>query len=194
MAKTVQRVLALSLALIFFLTAFALSFFVIWQMYSNSKNSSSNQTASKQTCITTSLPEQSTLPAPEAYTSSPGTQLQITDISPGTGAAAKAGSCLVVKYYGTLAASSTMFDENFDKQTALEFQLGKGQVIKGWDQGLVGLQIGGTRRLVIPSALGYGAAGACKTYDTTNPQKCTAYGIPPNADLVFVVKLLRIQS
>jgi FKBP-type peptidyl-prolyl cis-trans isomerase len=84
-----------------------------------------------------------------------------------------------MKYYGTLAADGTLFDENYTKPSGFAFTLGSGQVIKGWDQGLVGMKVGGERRLVIPAALGYGEAGS--------PPK-----IPANADLVFVVKLLRI--
>ena len=61
-----------------------------------------------------------------------------------------------MKYYGTLASDGTMFDENFTKKTLFQFQLGQGQVIPGWDQGLVGMKVGETRRLVIPSSLAYG--------------------------------------
>ena len=85
-----------------------------------------------------------------------------------------------MKYYGTLAADGTLFDENFTKDTAFTFALGSGQVIQGWDKGLEGVKVGGTRRLVIPSNLAYGEAGQG--------------AIPANADLVFVVKLLRIQK
>ncbi len=108
------------------------------------------------------------------------TELQSTDLTPGTGEAAKAGDTLVMKYYGTLAADGTLFDENFTKDTAFTFALGSGQVIQGWDKGLEGVKVGGTRRLVIPSNLAYGEAGQG--------------AIPANADLVFVVKLLRIQK
>jgi len=86
-----------------------------------------------------------------------------------------------MKYYGTLASDGTMFDENYTKPEGFAFRLGSGQVIKGWDQGLGGMKVGGERRLVIPAALGYGEAGS--------PPK-----IPANADLVFVVKLERIQK
>ena len=95
--------------------------------------------------------------------------------------AAKVGDCLVVKYYGTLASNGTKFDEDFTDTTALAFTLGQGQVIPGWDQGLVGMKVGGTRRLAIPAAQAYGS------------QSPTA-AIPANSDLVFVVKLLRIQK
>jgi peptidylprolyl isomerase len=84
-----------------------------------------------------------------------------------------------MKYYGTLASSGKVFDENYDKSTALQLQLGKGQVIPGWDQGLVGMKAGGVRRLVIPAELAYGATGQGD--------------IPANATLVFLVKLVAIK-
>jgi FKBP-type peptidyl-prolyl cis-trans isomerase len=106
--------------------------------------------------------------------------LQITDLQKGSGPATKDGDCLVVKYYGTLVSNGTEFDENFSKPTAFAFLLGQGQVIKGWDVGMVGMKAGGTRRLVLPAALAYGS-------QSPSP------AIPANSDLVFVVKLLRIQ-
>lgn len=113
------------------------------------------------------------------------TALQTTDLEAGDGTAAKNGDCLVMKYQGNLATDGTVFDQNFDKSTALQFVLGSSdpqqQVIQGWEQGLVGMKVGGTRRLEIPSALGYGAGGMGST-------------IPPNADLVFTVKLEKIKK
>jgi FKBP-type peptidyl-prolyl cis-trans isomerase len=106
--------------------------------------------------------------------------LQSTDLQEGNGKAAKNGDCLVMKYYGTLASNGNKFDENFTKPEGFKFQLGAGQVIKGWDQGLQGIKVGGTRRLVLPSDLAYGSRGAGST-------------IPPNSDLVFVVKLESIK-
>ena len=85
-----------------------------------------------------------------------------------------------MKYYGTLASDGTLFDENYTKDTSFSFKLGAGQVIQGWDKGLLGMKVGGERRLVIPSELAYGESGQG--------------AIPANADLVFVVKLLRIQK
>jgi len=76
-------------------------------------------------------------------------------------------------------STGAKFDENFTQPTGFEFIVGNGNVIPGWDQGLLGMKAGGTRRLVIPSQLAYGSTGSGST-------------IPPNSDLVFVVKLLRI--
>ncbi len=145
---------------------------------SSNNNNTTNQT-SQQTCADSQTEQQ--LPVPEVYKpTEPVTSLQSTDLTVGTGATAKSGDCLVMKYYGTLASDGTKFDENFTDTTAFAFTLGQGQVITGWDQGLVGMKVGGTRRLVIPAADGYGAQAQGS--------------IPANSDLVFVVKLLRIQK
>ncbi len=121
------------------------------------------------------------LPVPEVYKPEGDvTELQTTDLTEGTGDAAKSGDTVVMKYYGTLASDGTVFDENYTKDTAYTLKLGNGEVISGWDQGLVGMKAGGVRRLVIPSDLAYGEAGRGS--------------IPANADLVFAVKLVRIQK
>jgi FKBP-type peptidyl-prolyl cis-trans isomerase len=86
-----------------------------------------------------------------------------------------------MKYYGTLATTGVKFDENYTEATAFAFTLGGGQVIEGWDKGLVGMKVGGTRRLVIPAAQAYGS-------------QSPSAAIPANSDLVFEVKLLRIQK
>ncbi len=159
-------------AAVFLVTASALTIGVIVDMVKQSNKPKPVVCAAKDTEETLTSPE---VFKPEAA----ATEIQKTDLKPGDGAAAKVGDCLVMKYYGTLAADGTLFDENYTKPSGFAFTLGSGQVIKGWDQGLVGMKVGGERRLVIPAALGYGEAGS--------PPK-----IPANADLVFVVKLLRI--
>ena len=83
-------------------------------------------------------------------------QLVIEDIRVGTGAEAKAGQKVSVHYVGTLA-DGKKFDSSRDRGRPFEFALGAGQVIKGWDQGVAGMKIGGLRKLTIPPALGYGA-------------------------------------
>ncbi len=106
-----------------------------------------------------------------------GEGLQITDVVVGTGPEARSGQTVAVHYTGTLA-DGTKFDSSKDRGQPFSFTLGTGQVIKGWDQGIVGMKVGGTRTLVIPPALGYGDRG-------TGP-------IPPNATLNFEVELLAI--
>lgn len=134
--------------------------------------------AAAQTCADNQT--EAALPLPEIFKpTGPVTNLQITDLQPGSGPAAKVGDCLIVKYYGTLASNGIKFDENFSTTQAFAFKLGQGQVIPGWDQGLVGMKAGGVRRLVVPAKLAYGGQAQGS--------------IPANSDLVFVVKLLRIQ-
>lgn len=177
MARLRERVFAGFGALLFLGSACALTIYVIIQSNSSS-NASSNQTA-QQACADTST--EAALTAPTSYVpASPVASLQVTDLSVGTGAAAKSGDCLIVKYYGTLASSGKEFDQDYTDTSGFAFTLGKGEVISGWDQGLVGMKVGGTRRLVIPAALAYGS-------------QSPSAAIPANSDLVFVVKLLRIQ-
>jgi FKBP-type peptidyl-prolyl cis-trans isomerase len=105
--------------------------------------------------------------------------LQYEDLSEGAGPAAKSGDSIEVHYTGWLA-NGTKFDSSLDRGQPFAFQLGKGRVIKGWDEGVAGMKVGGKRKLVIPAALGYGARGAAGV-------------IPPNAELTFDVELLGIR-
>lgn len=185
MAKLSHRVFAATMAGVFFLSAVAFSVFVVYDMVQSRKNQAEVQSATdaqaaqQAACPPTS--EAEVLPAPEAYTTSEDvTELQITDLEAGNGQAVKAGDCVVVKYYGSLASNGEMFDENFTKPTDFGVQIGQGMVIEGWDKGLIGMQVGATRRLVIPSEQAYGPQSQAK--------------IPANSDLVFVVKLLEIKK
>jgi FKBP-type peptidyl-prolyl cis-trans isomerase len=147
---------------------------------SHSSSDTTNPQTAQQTCSDSQ--KEPTFAAPEAYKPEGAvTELQTTDLQEGSGPAAKDGDCLVVKYYGTLATTGAKFDENYTDTTAFAFKLGQGQVIQGWDKGMVGMKAGGTRRLVIPAAQAYGAQSPSED-------------IPANSDLVFEVKLLRIQS
>jgi FKBP-type peptidyl-prolyl cis-trans isomerase FkpA len=105
--------------------------------------------------------------------------LQYEDLSEGTGAAAKAGDSVQVHYTGWLT-DGTKFDSSRDRGSPFGFTLGAGRVIKGWDEGVAGMKVGGKRKLQIPPALGYGARGAGSV-------------IPPNAELIFEVELLGIR-
>ncbi|MBI4132310.1 MAG: FKBP-type peptidyl-prolyl cis-trans isomerase [Candidatus Sungbacteria bacterium] len=105
--------------------------------------------------------------------------LKIETLKEGTGAGAKSGDTLAVHYTGTLD-DGRKFDSSLDRGAPFSFRLGDGMVIRGWDQGLLGMKIGEKRRLTIPPELGYGSAGAGDV-------------IPPNATLIFEVEMLGIN-
>ena len=108
------------------------------------------------------------------------TGLQYQDLIIGTGEFPEIGDKVVVHYIGTLEDGS-IFDSSVDRKQPFEFQLGVGRVIKGWDEGLATMKIGGKRILTIPSELGYGERGAGER-------------IPPGATLIFQVELLEIKK
>ena len=177
-----HRIFAGMGAALFLVTASALTIAVVYDMVTNKNSNNTTSTSTASTCIIdATIATSETLAAPEVYKpSSTVSSLESTDIEKGSGATAKAGDCLQMKYYGTLADSGTEFDENYTKATLLQFKLGASQVITGWDQGVVGMKVGGTRRLVIPPSLGYGAQASGS--------------IPANSTLVFVVKLVIIKN
>jgi peptidylprolyl isomerase len=108
-------------------------------------------------------------------------KLERKDLVVGTGKEAKAGETVTVNYIGVLYKGGKEFDASWKRKEPFQFKLGQGQVIKGWDQGVPGMKVGGRRELVIPAELAYGKAGSPPT-------------IPPNAPLVFVVDLLGTGS
>jgi len=105
--------------------------------------------------------------------------LKYEDTVIGAGDTAQAGQGVSVHYTGWLE-NGTKFDSSKDRNAPFDFNLGAGQVIRGWDEGVAGMQVGGSRKLTIPSQLGYGAAGAGGV-------------IPANATLIFEVELLKIS-
>ena len=110
----------------------------------------------------------------------PPTSLVVQDLVVGTGRAATCGDSVSVQYVGVAFSTKKQFDASWDRGQAFQFTLGQGSVIPGWDQGVVGMRVGGRRELTIPPALGYGAQG---TGDGT---------IGPNETLVFIVDLVKI--
>ncbi|MDD4135796.1 MAG: FKBP-type peptidyl-prolyl cis-trans isomerase [Candidatus Shapirobacteria bacterium] len=106
------------------------------------------------------------------------TELKIEDIKVGTGSAVKSGDTVSINYIGTLE-DGTKFDSSYDRNQPFETQIGVGQVIEGWDKGVVGMQVGGKRKLTIPYQMAYGE---------------NAYGpIPAKATLIFEVELVDIK-
>jgi FKBP-type peptidyl-prolyl cis-trans isomerase FkpA len=110
--------------------------------------------------------------------------LKYEDLKVGTGAIAMPGNNVSVHYTGWLdnnGKPGKKFDSSLDRGMPFSFPLGAGRVIKGWDEGVAGMKVGGKRRLFIPAKLGYGARGA-------------GAAIPPNANLIFDVELLKVNN
>jgi peptidylprolyl isomerase len=106
--------------------------------------------------------------------------LEVTDLVHGDGAEAAAGNTVSVHYVGVAHSTGEEFDASYNRGTPLQFRLGIGQVISGWDQGVQGMKVGGRRRLVIPPHLAYGDRGA-------------PGAIAPGETLIFVVDLLEVR-
>jgi peptidylprolyl isomerase len=120
-----------------------------------------------------------TKPTVTVPTGSPPTQLQSTDLITGTGPAVKAGDSVTVQYVGVQWSNGQQFDASWNDGTGQPVTFSLSQVIPGWSQGMVGMQVGGRRELVIPPSLAYGAAGQGS--------------VQPNATLIFIVDLYKIN-
>lgn len=136
--------------------------------------------------IISACTQQASQPAAAPVVTSGVAELIKTDVKPGAGAEAVAGNNVSVHYTGWLYDAAApehkgmKFDSSRDRAMPFQFPLGAGRVIKGWDQGVQGMKVGGQRTLVIPPELGYGARGAGGV-------------IPPNATLIFDVELLGVN-
>lgn len=176
MAQKRQRIAAGAAALFFLFASLATSVAVIYTLATQKKKNPPATTANN----TQQQPEKSTLVGTKLAnftpTTTPVTELQTTDTKVGNGAEAKTGSNISVLYTGALVSDGTIFDAS----PTAPVQLGLDQVIKGWQQGIPGMKVGGTRRLIIPAALAYGA-------------QSPSAAIPPNSDLVFDVTLVSVQ-
>lgn len=178
MARKRERIFALVMAAAFLITTVGVSASVIWQIIQDNKDNAS-------TTATTSTKAKSnkTLEGTKMENFTPVNtvdSLQATDTTPGTGQEVKAGDTVTVDYTGAVAATGVVFQSSLDSGQPVTF--GLDQVITGWKDGLVGMKVGGTRRLLIPADQAYGA----------NPP--SGSGIPANAALVFDVTLHAIGN
>lgn len=164
-----QRAFAMFAALLFFISSLGFTGAVLFSMYKQGKmpkQETMENTQLKGTALANFTPVKNVA------------KLEKIDIKPGTGAEAKASSNVTVHYTGAVAATGKIFESSLDSGQPVP--LGLNQVIKGWAQGIPGMKVGGTRRLVIPAKLAYGK-------NSPSPD------IPANADLVFDVELIAVQ-
>ena len=141
--------------------------------------SDSEETASKSTPEASATPAR-TKPEVTVPKGKAPKQLVIKDLEKGSGATAEPGKNVTVQYVGVSALNGRQFDASWDRGEPFSFQLGSGGVIKGWDEGVKGMKVGGRRQLVIPPDLAYGPDGSPPT-------------IGPNETLVFVIDLLSVD-
>jgi peptidylprolyl isomerase len=121
-----------------------------------------------------------TKPTVDISAGAPPAELVREDLVTGAGAEATPGKTVEVHYVGVAWSTKKQFDASWDRGETFDFPLGAGRVIRGWDEGVKGMRVGGRRRLIIPPAMGYGARGA-------------GGDIGPNETLVFIVDLLAVR-
>lgn len=143
----------------------------------SSTTSSSGETSTSEPAP---APKKKTKPKVEVPQGAPPKELVTEDLEEGSGPAAKAGDEVSVNYVGVNYKTGKEFDASWSRGEPFTFALGSGMVIPGWEEGVVGMKVGGRRQLVIPPELGYGAAGSPPA-------------IPPNETLVFVVDLEAVE-
>ena len=169
--KPTQTGIAVALALV------VVAMFFIFPGLSPFGNLTPSNDTSTEVASTTATTTQTATTMPTGNSD----QLQVTDETVGTGAVAAAGDTVTVNYVGSLT-DGTVFDASANHGTAgFTFNLGAGQVIKGWDEGIVGMREGGKRKLIIPASLAYG-------------DQAVGNVIPANSTLVFEVELLKVQK
>jgi FKBP-type peptidyl-prolyl cis-trans isomerase len=171
MAKKSARAFSLIMAVVFLVSTLAFTGAVIWQIYQDGKDDTQevSQTTPNQST------EERTLDNFEPVQNV--TKLETTDLTEGDGAVVKKSDTVTVHYTGALAATGVIFESSKDAGQPVTF--GLDQVIEGWGEGIPGMKVGGTRRLIIPADLAYGA-------QSPSPD------IPPNSALVFDVEVLSV--
>jgi len=151
----------------------------------DSTTGSTTESEATSTATTESPPKaesatEKTKPKVTVPSGAPPKQLEVKELEEGSGAEAKAGDKVTVQYVGVNYENGKEFDSSWSRSEPFPFSLGGGEVIPGWDQGIVGMKVGGRRELIIPPELGYGESG----YPPA---------IPPNETLVFVIDLLEVE-
>jgi FKBP-type peptidyl-prolyl cis-trans isomerase len=179
-----QRAFALTIALIFLVTTVATSVFVIMAIIDqNKKANTSTQTSDQSSTEETTQPKEGALQGTKLNDFAPVAAvdtLQKIDLKEGTGEEVKPGATVTAHYTGAVAATGIIFQSSHDSGQPIPFSLS--QVIQGWTDGVPGMKVGGTRRLIIPADQAYGA----------NPP--AGSGIPANAPLVFDIELTAVQN
>ncbi len=170
-----DRIIALVIAIAFFATSFALSFFVIWELYRGNKEAKTVNQPNTSDTEQSETPLQGTKLTGFDPVSSVDS-LQKIDLTEGDGKEVKAGDTVTVHYTGALTVDGTIFQSSLDTGQPATF--GLNEVIKGWTEGIPGMKEGGKRRLIIPAEMAYGAQ--------ERP------GIPANSALVFDVTLISV--
>lgn len=177
MAKTHERAFAFFFAVIFLIATVAFSIAVIWEIRSNKdQDAVVTDTSIQEQSQNTNQTQENTLQGTKLQNFTPiesVTKLETIDIKEGTGDVVQPGATVKAHYTGALATDGTIFQSSYDSGSAVEF--GLDQVIKGWTDGVPGMRVGGTRRIIIPAEQAYGA--------TERP------GIPANSALVFDITL-----
>jgi FKBP-type peptidyl-prolyl cis-trans isomerase FkpA len=178
MAKR-HRAFAAFGAILFLLTSSALTIAVVVSLINQGKTSKSGSSTTGSSTSSNSDNIAGTKMQNFTPTTTPQTELQEVDTKVGTGETVKAGDTITADYVGALMSTGVIFDASQDHGGPIKFPLSG--VIAGWSQGIPGMKVGGTRRLLIPSSLGYGTQGSGSS-------------IPPNSDLVFDVTVTKIDK
>lgn len=179
MSQTRTRIIALVAAIVFLVSSVATSIAVIWYLAAGdnvAQTPTDSQLSQNQQQLQVEDNSVVGTTIPNFQPMNPVTSLQAQDVTPGDGAAATATSTVTVTYTGALAKDGTIFDASGSQPVTFPLN----QVIAGWQEGLVGMKVGGTRKLYIPAALAYG-------------DQSPTPAIPPNSDLFFEVTLLNVQ-
>lgn len=181
-AKLHQRALALVLAFLFLLTSVGAGVAVVWQIRQDNKNNASTEESQQSAAETVQEPEEGKLEGTKLQNFEPVasvTELQKIDLKTGDGEEVKPGATVTAHYTGALAKDGTIFQSSKDFGEPIEFPLTG--VIKGWTDGVPGMKVGGTRRLLIPYAQAYGEQGSPPS-------------IPGKADLVFDIEITAVKN